>query len=758
MAATSVMLLYFHAQSSWPSSFWHSSIAGSSSHQAVGPVALMSLMAQAAVTSAVEATAGVSGGDDGVTRFVELSAKLAFLIGVLQFGMGLLKAGYLINFLSHPVLSGFTFGSCVIIASSQLNKAFGFSVPQADYAWQSWRDVILRLDKTHGLSLGLFITNMALFAVLNHFRQKLLSSATVKSRPWLTAFLRIVSVALIIVIFNTALAGLAGLDKKGLKVLGHIPAGLPSLNAGAVFSRRFGEDISVLLPSALMIALITYVESASVAKSMQNKYGITPGCSPVDGSQELLGLGLSNVITPLFGGFPVTGGFSRSGVNAEAGARTVVAGMVSGSILCIVVTFLTGWFYYLPDVALAALIMYSAIRLMETQTIRYLWAVDKADALVWIVTVGTTLGAGIESGLGAGAILSLLRILREAAQPHTAVLGLMPDGVTYRNLARFPDTAKPVEGISIIRIDGPIFFANVELFLEKVMDASRLRQQDAGATDPAASPTVDTAAPSGISAGQLAAQDTNTAASAAPHPAPIPSLLPAPIPNAIIIDMSGVPSIDSTGVHTIVDTLPRELAAAAAKLSKSSSSRTVAALPTTTSDGAAAPQHPASTPPRAAATVAAPCLFLVGVHGPVRDRLLLGEAAHHHANSTHKKGGNSHPGTVTGRLSALWKAVTRGTSKAKADPVPDAAAEAAGVQLTSAAAAAHPAPTADITRDRSESCDSSDGSAMLAQDIRSMVLTRPANVAAVMLRQVDLSLAVQAVQALFLKDQQQSLP
>lgn len=548
-------------------------VFGSSAHQAVGPVALLALMSQAAIAPVAEAGAML---DDSpaaaIDRFSRLAAKLAFLIGVMQLGMGLLRAGYVLNFLSHSVLAGFTTSSAIIIATSQVSKALGFSTPQRPYAWLTLVDIVAKLQagKAHPLSIGLFIANMALFWGLTLGRQRLMASRAVKSRAWLLVLLRVLSVALIVVVLNVVVVGGARLDLQGVRVLGKIPAGLPPFSPDMVFDATFSADSQALLPSAILICIVSFVESASVAKSMQQKFGTTPGSEGANDNQELLGLGLANVATSVFGGFPVTGGFSRSTVNAEAGARTVMAGVYSGALLCIVISFATSWFYYLPDVSLAALIIFSAVRLLESRTIRYLLAVDRADALVWAVTVATTLGVGIDFGLLVGAAISVLRIVREAAVPHLAVLGRMPDGSTFRNTSRFPGVALPVHGLVIVRLDGPLFFANVALFIDRVVRAAF--PPEGGST------WAPTPAPTVLVEG--------------PPPSPVPL-------KAVVLDLSGVSSIDSAGVHALAETLPAELAKAAARRTK----------------GAAK----------------SPRVVLVSAHGPVRDRLHAGDRANHHA-------------------------------------------------------------------------------------------------------------------------------
>jgi sulfate permease, SulP family len=572
---------------------------GSSGHQAVGPVALMSIMSRSAVDAVVPA------GDDAdgaAARFAQVSGRLAFLIGLIQVAMGIARAGYLINFLSHPVLAGFTSASALIIASSQLGKALRLPIPQYDVVWETWADVVHKIKGAHGPSVALFVADLVLFYAVTLLRQRIAASKTVKSRPLLSALVRLLSVALIVVTFNILLVGLARLDTSaGIKVLGRIPSGLPVSTISTVLGDGGGEDGSAvsfsadaiaILPSALLISLVSYVESASVAKTMQAKYGVPKGGGKgVDTDAELLGLGGANLAAALLGGFPTTGGFSRSGVQAEAGARTVGTGLVAGTLLCILAAFATSAFVYLPDVALAAMIVFSAVRLLESQTPRYLWAVDKADAAVYWTTVVVILGAGIETGLMAGAGLSLLRLVREAAAPHTAVLGRMPDGVTFRNVARFPGMVQAVEGLLIMRMDGPLFFANVSVFAERVVGECFPQASSSSSSSSSSSTTV-----------------------AAP-------------PRAVLLDLSGVPTVDSSGVHMLLDTLPQELKAAAERVAAAKAKLL----------GSAAPRPPIATQPIR--------LFLIGVHGPVRDRLQAGEAAH---RAEHAR---THAAARTGRTS-----------------------------------------------------------------------------------------------------------
>jgi SulP family sulfate permease len=605
-------------------------VFGSSGHQAVGPVALLALMTQAALSEVVESSVGQHESNqatDIADRYARLAAKLAFLIGITQMILGTIRAGYILNFMSHSVLAGFTASSAIIIAASQLSKAFGFSTPQRSYVWQTIQDigVALSAGKLHGLSLGLFVINMILFYGLTEARIYVMKSTYVKSRPMLKAFLRIISVALVVVTFNILLVAGLRLDQRGVKVLGRIPSGMPPFASSYVFDATFSTDLVALLPSALLISLVSFVESASVAKSMQAKFGITQGTLGSNDNQELLGLGLANLATSIFSGFPVTGGFSRSTVNSEAGAKTVMAGVFSGAILSIVVSFVTSWFYYLPDVSLSALIMFSALRLLETDTIRYLWTVDRGDAFVWATTVIVTLGAGIELGLLVGACVSILRVVEKAAQPHTAVLGRMPDGKTFRNIRRFPTLAAPVPGLVIVRLDGPLFFANVALFVDRVVHAAFPLDDTGRMTMSTPTPStsthgsVETSVNNVEATTGLPSETVGTKSSVTLEHSHLDVISLKGPTRAVLLDFSGVSSIDSAGVHAISETIPAALSKAAGEIKLS-----------------------------------LPRLFLVGARGPVRDKLQAGERAHHNATALAGK-----PGCV----STIWRSINTLSSR-----------------------------------------------------------------------------------------------
>ena len=571
-------------------------------------VALLAIMTQEAVSSAAAF-------DE--SRYVTLAAKLAFLIGIIQLVMGLMRVGFLLNFLSHSVLSGFTFTSALIIAASQLSKGFGFKTKQQSYVWQTLADFFhgCASGEVHRLSVAMFIINLFLLFGLTQIRTRLMASPAVKSRPALKALLRLLSVSLVVVTFNIVLVASLRLDLRGLRILGDVQAGMPPFAPGAVFDGEFTADASKLMPSALLISLVSFIESASVAKSMQQKYGITPGTLGADDNQELLGLGLANVATSIFSGFPVTGGFSRSTVNSEAGARTVMAGVFSGCILSLVLSCATSWFHYLPDVSLAALIVFSALRLIELRTVRYLWAVDKADATIWASTVLVTICGGVELGLMIGVCISVLRVVKVAALPHTAVLGRMPDGSTFRNLRRFPDLAKTVPRLAILRMDGPLFFANVEFLTHQVLRVAFPPAKGESDTALAWSAVVGVSNSNNVSS-LSTSSDNEEGQLADPEEGHVVLVTRANEPiEAVLLDLSAVSSVDSAGIHALLEAIPMAIAEAASRRQKQRK----------TGEGKGDTAEPDE--------AAAPRLFLVGARGPVRDSLNRGEHAQHHKSN-----------------------------------------------------------------------------------------------------------------------------
>jgi SulP family sulfate permease len=438
---------------------------GRSPYIGIGPVALVSILTAAVLNDLNQLTDVDETPEDNVNP----ASKLAFLVGVIQVAFGLLKIGYVVNFLSHTVISAFTTASAIVIATSQLNKIFGFSIAHTEFAWQTWYAVGKDLGRTNWQSFVYFVGCVLLLHYAGKAKDAVGRLPAVKARPAAGAALKMFPPALLMVIVTVLLTRYANLTAQGIKIVGSVPSGMPPFSIGAVFDSNFATMSGRLLPPAMVIALVGFMEAISVARSMSAKYG----GEQMDADQELLGIGAANIAVSLFGGFPVTGSFSRTSVQGDAGAKTPLAGIIAGAILSLVVSFGTHLFFYLPNVALAALICYAVSKLLDFGVARELYAVDPVSCGIWVITLVLTIAQGTEIALLVGAGMSLVRLIKEASLPHVAVLGRMPGDVhAYRDLKRFPGIARSVDGIGILRVDAPLFFGNTSYLQDRIMEVA----------------------------------------------------------------------------------------------------------------------------------------------------------------------------------------------------------------------------------------------------------------------------------------------
>jgi sulfate permease, SulP family len=405
-------------------------LMGTSRQLAVGPVAIVSLLVAAGVGPLAE-------GDP--QRYVELALLLALMVGVLQLAMGLLRFGFLTNFLSHPVLAGFTSAAALIIGASQLRHLVGVELPSSNHIHEILLALAAEAGSIHPLTLGVGSAAILLLVGL---------------RRWRRAF----PGALAVVVLFTAAAAFLALEGAGLRTVGEVPSGLPfpgvpALDAAAMWS---------LLPVALTIALVGFMESIAVAKvyAFKHKYEVRP-------NQELVALGAANLAGAFFRAFPTTGGFSRTAVNDQAGAGSTAASLVSAGIIALTLLFLTGLFRSLPNAVLAAIVMVAVANLVNWREAIHLWRVDRRDFAMMALTFAATLGIGIEEGILVGVLASLAALVYETSRPHAAVLGRLPGTRTFRNLARHPEAERP-DGIVVYRLDATLCFANVEFLRDQV--------------------------------------------------------------------------------------------------------------------------------------------------------------------------------------------------------------------------------------------------------------------------------------------------
>ncbi len=398
-------------------------LLGSSRQLAVGPVAMVSLLVAAGVSELA---------DPETPRYIELAILLAFMVGGLQLIMGVGRLGFLVNFLSHPVLSGFTAAAALIIGLSQLKHLLGIPIPRSHFIHEILLYALENISQTH---LPSFLIGAGGILLLVGLR---------KWRPMLPG-------ALIVVILGTLVTWSLDLHEMGVKVVGNVPRGLPepyvpSLN---------WQDLQALLPSALAIALVGFMESIAVAKAVAARHGYE-----VDANQELVALGLANIGGGFFRSYPVTGGFSRTAVNDQAGAQTGLASLLSAGVIALTLLFLTPLFYYLPRAVLASIIMVAVFGLIDIKEARFLWHVKRKDFYLMLIAFFATLTLGIEQGILVAIVVSLLLVIHRSAYPHIAVLGRLPGTTHYRNVERYPDAIQ-IPGVIVIRIDASLYFANI---------------------------------------------------------------------------------------------------------------------------------------------------------------------------------------------------------------------------------------------------------------------------------------------------------
>lgn len=412
-------------------------LMGTSRALAVGPVAIVSLLVAAGV-------GGLAGAD--MTLYVQLALTLALLVGIIQALMGLFKVGFLVNFLSHPVLAGFTSAAALVIGFSQLKHLMGINIPRTDFI-ETMQNAIRHSPETNLATLAIGVVSIAILVYFKFILGKQLKNSRLPSS---LAIPISKSGPLVIVALGTAVVILAGLAEKfSVKVVGDVPAGLPPLTLPVLDTAVWLD----LFPIALTIAFVGFMESISVAKSLASKKR-----QKVKSNQELIALGAANLGAAFTGGYPVTGGFSRSVVNFEAGANTGLASIITAVLIALTVIFLTPLFQFLPRAVLAAIIMVAVFGLIDVKTLRFVWKYNKADAISMIITFLAVLIVGIEKGILVGVAVSLLLYIWRTSRPHVAVVGRLGDSEIYRNVLRHDVQTCP-QAIAI-RIDESLYFAN----------------------------------------------------------------------------------------------------------------------------------------------------------------------------------------------------------------------------------------------------------------------------------------------------------
>ncbi len=406
-------------------------LLGTSPQLAVGPVAMVALL----ISSGVGDLATL-----GSAEFIGLAIFLAVLVGLIQFAMGIFRLGFLVNFLSHPVIAGFTSSAALIIGFSQLKHLVGVDIARGK-VHEIAISVIENFSEINLPTLIIGLMSIVLLVAAKRVNKKIPGP-------------------LLVVLLGIGLVYFLGLSEQDVKIVRDVPGGLP----GIVWPFADMSSLNVLFPIALTIAFVGFMESIAVAKAVENKhkdYTVIP-------DKELIALGAANIGGSFFQAFPVSGGFSRTAVNDQAGAKTGLASMISAFLVIVTLLFLTDYFYYLPNAVLAAIIMVAVFGLIDFAEARHLWHTDKRDFILFMVTALGTLALGIEEGILIGVVLSLSMIVYNVSYPHIARLGKIPGETTFRNVERF-DNLELYDNILILRFDAQLFFANAKALKNRIM-------------------------------------------------------------------------------------------------------------------------------------------------------------------------------------------------------------------------------------------------------------------------------------------------
>ncbi len=422
-------------------------LLGSSRVLAVGPVAMVSL-----ITASVLAPLATAGAAD----YVNLALFLALLVGLLQVVMGIARLGFLVNFLSHPVISGFTSAAALVIGFGQAQHLLGIVLDRPERPYQLFMELALGLSATNVVTLGLGAGSIGILLFFQFGLKNLLQRVGV-SKPLAIALPK--SGPLVAVLVATLLVGILELGKKAqVKVVGEVPTGLPPLSWPTIP----WDQLGMLLGAALVVVFVGYMESIAIAQALASRRR-----QKVDANQELIALGIANVGASFTGGYPVTGGFSRSVVNFEAGATTPLASVGTAALVALTVTFLTPMFHHIPHAVLAAVIIVAVASLVDWQMPLRLWRSNKADAFALVVTFVAVFALGIEIGVLVGIGTSLGLFLWRTSRPHIAVVGRVGTSESFRNVQRHEVTTHPA--VLAIRVDESLYFANTKYLQDALL-------------------------------------------------------------------------------------------------------------------------------------------------------------------------------------------------------------------------------------------------------------------------------------------------
>jgi SulP family sulfate permease len=419
-------------------------IFGSSRTLAVGPVAVVSLLTASAIGQVAE---------QGTAGYAVAALTLAFLSGAFLLLMGVLRLGFMANFLSHPVIAGFITASGILIATSQVKHLLGIDA-QGHTLPAMLGELWANLGDTNAITLGIgLVATVFLFWVRKHLNPAL---RRLGLPPFAADIMTKAGPVVAVVATTLAVWGL-GLTERGVGIVGAVPQSLPPFTLPGLTP----DLVGALVVPAILISVIGFVESVSVAQTLAAKKR-----QRIDPDQELIGLGAANLGAAFTGGLPVTGGFARSVVNSDAGAETPAAGIYTAIGLGVAAVALTPLVYYLPTATLAATIIVAVLSLVDLSILKKTWGYSRTDFIAVAVTILLTLGLGVEVGVASGVAISVLLHLYKTSRPHVAEVGLVPETQHFRNIHRHKVQTDP--SLVTLRVDESLYFVNAR-FLEDLI-------------------------------------------------------------------------------------------------------------------------------------------------------------------------------------------------------------------------------------------------------------------------------------------------
>lgn len=414
-------------------------LLGTSKNLSIGPVAIDMLIVAAGVSLIAE---------PNTDRYVALTILLTMMAGGMQLLMGSMRLGSVLNIFSRPVIAGFTLAAPLIIAFSQVNNLFGVELTQTQYIFIIIEELVTGFEQIHWETFTWGIAAIILMATVRYLKP-------------------IFPISVVILSISILLSWITGAGQLGIELVGDIPTGLPAFALPEINFNNMRE----LLPTALTLALVQFMSVASLGQTFAKRHNYI-----IDANHELVAIGASNFLGSFFKSIPVSGSFSRSAASEQANVQSPLANIITSVVIIATLLFLTPIFYYLPMPILAAIIIVSALNLIDIQEFKFLYKTRHSEGLIAIFTAGCTLLIGIQEGILLGVVASMIHMLYKYSRPNVAELGIIPGTRLFKNLDRNPE-AKPIDGLMILRVDASFSFVNADFFRDYIIEKSRERNK-----------------------------------------------------------------------------------------------------------------------------------------------------------------------------------------------------------------------------------------------------------------------------------------